>query len=225
MQYFQYNLFVQEELRTAVEAEVLDAAGEVDIAGEDAEALHGTYVAKVDDYLVWQRLHILAPSRVPVGRLVTINHSIGNAFTKLLGIGKHYVPLVLVYRVAVFVKKLNLADARVFVVICCLHVNTQVTQCLHTIEGKLLPTGLVLDSSFEDTVILIEDGHTVIVARCLECILVGAEHVEDWFVNAAECALAGIFHLKDYNLVLALLEPRSGQIHCLLWTNAPELAE
>ena len=35
---FQILLFVQEELWTAVEAEVLDAAGEVDIAGEDAES-------------------------------------------------------------------------------------------------------------------------------------------------------------------------------------------
>ena len=41
MQYYQYKLLVQEELRTAVEAEVLDATGEVDIAGEDAEALNG----------------------------------------------------------------------------------------------------------------------------------------------------------------------------------------
>ena len=35
---FQILLFVQEELWAAVEAEVLYAAGEVDIAGEDAEA-------------------------------------------------------------------------------------------------------------------------------------------------------------------------------------------
>ena len=38
MQYFQYNLLVQEELWAAIEAELLDAAGEVYIAGEDAEA-------------------------------------------------------------------------------------------------------------------------------------------------------------------------------------------
>ena len=31
-------LLVQEELRATVETEILDAAGEVDIAGEDAEA-------------------------------------------------------------------------------------------------------------------------------------------------------------------------------------------
>ena len=35
---FKILLLIQEELWTAVEAEVLDAAGEVDIAGEDAEA-------------------------------------------------------------------------------------------------------------------------------------------------------------------------------------------
>ena len=35
---FKILLFVQEELWAAVEAEVLDATGEVDIAGEDAEA-------------------------------------------------------------------------------------------------------------------------------------------------------------------------------------------
>ena len=106
---FQILLFVQEELRTAVEAEVLDATGEIDIAGEDAESLHRAYVTKIYDYLMWQWLHILAPCRVPVGRLVTINHSVGNAFTKFLGIGKHYVPLVFIYRVAVFVKKLDFA--------------------------------------------------------------------------------------------------------------------
>ena len=38
MQYYQYKLLVQEELWAAVEAELLDAAGEVDIAGEYAEA-------------------------------------------------------------------------------------------------------------------------------------------------------------------------------------------
>ena len=32
------NLLVQEELRTAIEAEVLDATGEVDVTWEDAEA-------------------------------------------------------------------------------------------------------------------------------------------------------------------------------------------
>ena len=106
---FKILLLIKEELRTAVEAEVLDATGEIDIACEDAESLHRTYIAKIYDYLVRQRLYILAPCRVPISRLVTINHSIGNAFTKLLGIGKHYVPLVLVYRVAVFVKKLDFA--------------------------------------------------------------------------------------------------------------------
>ena len=35
---FKILLFVQEELWAAVEAELLDATGEVDIAGEDAEA-------------------------------------------------------------------------------------------------------------------------------------------------------------------------------------------
>ena len=58
---FKILLLVQEELWAAVEAELLDAAGEVYIAGEDAEALNGAYVAKVDDYLVWQWLHVLAP--------------------------------------------------------------------------------------------------------------------------------------------------------------------
>ena len=50
---FQILLFVKEELRTAVEAEVLDATGEIDIAGEDAEALYSANIAKVYDYLVW----------------------------------------------------------------------------------------------------------------------------------------------------------------------------
>ena len=67
MQYFQYNLLIQEELWAAVEAEVLDAAGEVDIAGKYAEALNGAYVAKVDNHAVRQWFHILAPSRVPIG--------------------------------------------------------------------------------------------------------------------------------------------------------------
>ena len=35
---FQILLFVKEELRTAIEAEVLDATGEIDIAGEYAKA-------------------------------------------------------------------------------------------------------------------------------------------------------------------------------------------
>ena len=35
---FKILLLVQEELWTAVEAELLDAAGEIDIAGEDAKA-------------------------------------------------------------------------------------------------------------------------------------------------------------------------------------------
>ena len=50
---FQILLFIKEELRTAVEAEVLDATGEIDIAGEDAEALYSANIAKVYDYLVW----------------------------------------------------------------------------------------------------------------------------------------------------------------------------
>ena len=111
MQYFQYNLFVQEELWTAVEAEILDAAGEVDIAGEDAEALHGAYVAKVDDYLVWQWLNILAPSRVPIGLFVAVNHIVGYSLAKRFGIGEHYVPLILVYDVAALVNEFNLAYA------------------------------------------------------------------------------------------------------------------
>ena len=109
MQYFQYNLFIQEELRTAVEAELLDATGEVDIAGEYAEALHRAYVAKVDDYLVWQWLNILAPSRVPVGLFIAVNQTLCNTFTKFFSISKHNVPLVLVDDIAVFVKKLDFA--------------------------------------------------------------------------------------------------------------------
>lgn len=52
--FLQLPSLIQEELRTAIEAEILDAAGEVHIAGEDAEALHGADVSKVDDYLVRQ---------------------------------------------------------------------------------------------------------------------------------------------------------------------------
>ena len=111
MQYYQYKLLIQEELWAAVEAELLDAAGEVDIAGEDAEALNGAYVSKVDDYLVWQWLNILAPGRVPVGSFVAVNHIVGYALAKSLGIGEHNVPLVLVDDVAALVNEFNLADA------------------------------------------------------------------------------------------------------------------
>ena len=105
------NLFVKEELRTAVEAEILDAAGVIDIAGEDAEALNGAYVAKVDDYLVWQRLNILAPSGVPIGLFVAVNHIVGHALAECLGIGEHNVPLVFVDDVAALVNEFNLTDA------------------------------------------------------------------------------------------------------------------
>ena len=64
---FQILLLIQEELWTAVEAEVLDATREIDIACENAETLHGAYVAKIDNHTVRQWLHILAPRRVPIG--------------------------------------------------------------------------------------------------------------------------------------------------------------
>ena len=160
---FHILLFIKEELWTAIEAEVLDATGEIDIACQYTESLDSTYVAKIDNHTVWQWLHILAPCRVPVGFFVTVNHIVGNALAKSLGIGIYNVPLVLVYYVAALINEFNLADARVLVVICCLHVNTQVTQCLYAVEGKLLPAGLVLYSTFEDTVILVENGHAVIV--------------------------------------------------------------
>ena len=57
MRFISSHSLIQEELRAAIEAEILDAAGEVHIAGEDAEALHGADVSKVDDYLVRQWLH------------------------------------------------------------------------------------------------------------------------------------------------------------------------
>ena len=91
------NLFVKEELRTSVKAEVLDAAGEVDIAGEDAEALHCAYVTKVNDYLMWQWLNILAPSRVPVCTGIAINQTLGNALTQSLGIRVYYRQILLRY--------------------------------------------------------------------------------------------------------------------------------
>ena len=128
---FKILLLVQEELWAAIEAEVLDATGEVYIAGEDAEALHGAYVAKVYDYLVWQWLNILAPSRVPVGFFVTVNHIIGNTFAKCLGIGIYNVPLVLVDDVATLVNKFNFTDARVLVVVRCLYIDAQMAQCLY----------------------------------------------------------------------------------------------
>ena len=53
--------FVQEELRTAIEAEILDAAWQVHIAHAYAEALYRAYVAKVDDKLMRQSLDILLP--------------------------------------------------------------------------------------------------------------------------------------------------------------------
>ena len=111
MQYYQYKLLVQEELWTAVEAEVLDATGKIDIACQYTEALHCAYVAKIDNHAVWQWLHILAPSRVPVGLFVAVNHIVGYALAERLGIGEHYVPLILVYDVAALVNEFNLADA------------------------------------------------------------------------------------------------------------------
>ena len=120
---FQILLFIKEELRTAVEAEVLDAAGEVDIAGEDAEALNCAYVAKVNDYPVWQWLHVLTPSGVPIGLFVAVNQTLCNTFTKFFGIGEHNIPLIFVDDVAALVNEFNLADARVFVVICCLDID------------------------------------------------------------------------------------------------------
>ena len=108
---FKILLFVQEELWTAVETEVLDATGEVDIAGEDAEALHGAYVAKVDDYLVWQWLNILAPSGVPIGLFVAVNHIVGHALAECFGISEHNVPLVFVDDITALVNEFNLADA------------------------------------------------------------------------------------------------------------------
>ena len=111
MQYYQYKLLVKEELWAAVEAEVLDAAGEVDIAGEDAEALNGAYVAKVNDYLMWQWLHVLAPSGVPIGLFVAVNHIVGHALAECLGVGEHNIPLVLVDDVTALVNEFNLADA------------------------------------------------------------------------------------------------------------------
>ena len=107
----QVLLFVQEELWTAVEAEVLDATGEVDIAGQYTESLDSTYVAKVNNHAMWQWLHVLAPSRVPIGLFVAVNHIIGYALAKRFGIGEHYVPLILVYDVAALVNEFNLADA------------------------------------------------------------------------------------------------------------------
>ena len=104
------NLFVKEELWAAVEAEVLDAAGKVDIAGEDAESFHSTYIAKVDDYLVRQRLHILAPSRVPIGLFIAINQTLCNTFTKFFSISKHNAPLVLVDDITAL-NKMNLFGA------------------------------------------------------------------------------------------------------------------
>ena len=104
-------LLVQEELRAAVEAEILDAAREVDIAGEDAEAFHGAYVAKVNDYLVWQWLHVLAPSGVPIGLFVAVNQTLCNTFTKFFSISKYNIPFVLVYWVAVLIEKFYFADA------------------------------------------------------------------------------------------------------------------
>ena len=53
--------FVQEELRTAIKAEILYAAWQVHIAHADAEALNSAYVAKVDDKLMRQSLDILLP--------------------------------------------------------------------------------------------------------------------------------------------------------------------
>ena len=159
----QVLLFVQEELWTAIEAEVLDATGEIDIACQYTEALHGAYVTQVDNHTMWQWLNILAPCRVPVGFFVTVNHIISNPLAKSLGIGIYNVPLVLVYDIAVLVNEFNLADARMLAIIGSLHVNAKVTQCLYTIESKLLPAGLVLYSTFEDTVILVENRHAVIV--------------------------------------------------------------
>ena len=160
---FQVLLLVQEELWTAVEAEVLDATGEIDIACKNAESLHCAYVTKVNNHTMWQWLHILAPCRVPVGRLVAVNHIIGNTLSKSLGIGVHDIPLVLVYDVAALIYEFNLADARVLAIIGSLHVDAQMTQCLYAIEGKLLPTGLVLDCTLEDAVILIKNRNTVVV--------------------------------------------------------------
>ena len=156
-------LFIQEELWAAVEAEVLDATWEIDITGEDAEAFHSAYIAKVNNHAVWQWFHILAPSRVPIGLFVAVNHIIGNSLTKCLGIGVDNIPLILVYYVAALVYEFNLADARVLAIIGSLHVDAQMTQCLYAIEGKLLPTGLVLDCTFEDAVILIKNRNTVVV--------------------------------------------------------------
>ena len=111
MQYFQYNLLIQEELWAAIEAEVLDATGEVDISGEDAEALNSAYVAKVDDYLMWQWLNILAPCGVPVCCGITVNQALGNTLAKCLGIHKYHIPFILVDDIAVLIEQFNLADA------------------------------------------------------------------------------------------------------------------
>ena len=157
-------LFVEEELWTSVEAEILDATREVHITHADAEALDGADVSKVNDDLVRQSLHILLPCAVPVCRLVAIDHILGNALAHSLGIGVYDVPLLLTDRVAVLVKQLNLADARVLAVVCALDINTEVTQCLHAVKSELLPAALLLNSTLEDTVILIEHRNAVILA-------------------------------------------------------------
>ena len=111
MQYFQYNLLVQEELWAAVEAELLYAARQVDVAWEEAEAFHGAYVAKINDYLVWQWLNILAPCGMPIGLFVAVNETLGNALAKRLGVHKHHIPFVLADDIAILVEQLNLAYA------------------------------------------------------------------------------------------------------------------
>lgn len=157
-------LFVEEELWTSVEAEILDATREVHITHADAEALDGADVSKVNDDLVRQSLHILLPSRVPICRLVAVNHILGNALAHGLGVSVNDIPFFLVYRIAVLIEQLNLADTRVLAVVCAQDIDAEVTQSLHTVKGKLLPAALLLYSTLEDSVELIEDGHTVVLA-------------------------------------------------------------
>ena len=79
MQDYQYKLLVQEELWTAIEAEVLDASGEIDIACQYTESLHCAYVAQINNHTVWQGLDILLPCRMPIGCNIAVNHILGTS--------------------------------------------------------------------------------------------------------------------------------------------------
>ena len=57
-----------------------------------------------------QSLDILLPCRMPVCRLIAVNHILGHALAECLGVGVYNLPLLLVDRIAVLIKQLDLAD-------------------------------------------------------------------------------------------------------------------